>query len=275
LFYQFNTLFQVYYNNSLLLQYTHEQTLMKNQFVQTNSNKIHYLTGGQGKTLILLPSLWITSTSYHVLGSELSKYFQVIIPDIYRGKSHFNKNATNIDDYVKSLSYFVEALSLKKFYLVGVSFSGLLATKYTLKHSNTIYKLFLVSTAVGPLSVKNKRLLLILGYAKLLFHNMFSSDGIKTNILWLRDSIQNLMRHPLQVLYEGIVATSDDKNHVFDMNVPTKLLFARKDEFIPVKVLSVMEKISNLEIEVVDHYHAWFFKQEDILAKKIVAYFKA
>ena len=124
---------------------------MKSLFIQTNSNKIHYLTAGQGKTLVLLPSLWVTSKSYIRLGIVLSKNFKVIIPDIYRGASVFYKNGKNIDDYVDSFAQFTKALSLNEFYLIGISFSGLLATMYALQHSNLINKLFLVSTATVPI----------------------------------------------------------------------------------------------------------------------------
>ncbi|KKU10787.1 MAG: alpha/beta hydrolase fold protein [Parcubacteria group bacterium GW2011_GWA2_46_7] len=250
---------------------------MKSSFVQVNTSKIHYLTAGGGMTLVLLPSLWVTSESYIFLGSELSKNFKVIIPDIYRGESVFDKNTKNIDDYVESLYDFIKALSIDKFYLVGISFSGLVATQYAFQHAKSINRLFLVSTTAVPLLIKNKKLILIFGYAKLLYHNMFSGDGIKTNLLWLNDSIKNLIRHPKQVIYEGFLATSNYDDNITDMKVPTKLIFAKKDEFIPTETLTEtlikMKKITNLEVEVVDHYHAWFFRHEDELAKRVVDFF--
>ena len=247
---------------------------MKSQFIQFDkTNKTHYLVAGHGDVLILLPSLWVTSESYISLGSELSKNFKVIIPDIYRGKSVFDKNTGNIDDYVEAFYNLIKALSIDKFYLVGVSFSGLVATKYILQHPKTINKLFLVSTTAVPLLFKYKKLILIYGYIKLLYHNLFSIDGIKTNLLWCSDSIKNLVRHPVQVINEGFIATSNYDDRVSDMNVPTKLVFAKKDEFISKETLIRMRKIKNLEIEIVDHFHAWFFKHEDELANRIVAFF--
>ncbi len=246
---------------------------MKSLYVQVNSIKIHYLTAGQGKTLVLLPSLWITSESYICLGSELSKYFKVIIPDIFRGRSVFNKNGKNIVDYVETFAHFANVLSLNKYYLVGISFSGLIATKYAVQYSNTINKLFLVSTTTVPLSIKNKKFILIYGYAKLLYHNMFSMDGIRTNLLWFGDGLKNLFKHPIQVIFEGLVATSNYDDQIIDMKVPTKLLFANKDEFISKETISRMKRINNLEIEVVDHYHAWFFRHEEMLVRRIVDFF--
>lgn len=247
---------------------------MKNSYIQINGIKVHYLMSGNGEVLLLLPSIWLTSKSYIPLGLELSKGFKVIIPDIYRGNSVFNKYVMNIQDYVEALHDFTKALSIKNFYLVGISFSGFIATKYTLKYSTSINKLFLVSTTPIPLLFKNKKLILIYGYMKLFFHNMFSLNGVKTNLIWMCDGVENLLKHPKQVIFEGLMATSNYDDQVTDMKIPTKLIFAQKDEFIPLDIVSRVKKITNLEIETVDHYHAWFFKREDELANRIVSFFK-
>jgi len=69
-----------------------DYTSMKSKFLNTNDGKIHYLEGGKGDTVILLPSLWLTSRLYKIFAEQLSQDYQVLIPDFYKGKSQFKSS---------------------------------------------------------------------------------------------------------------------------------------------------------------------------------------
>lgn len=223
---------------------------------------------------MLLPSLWVTSTSYRALGQELGKFYHVFIPDIFRGKSEFSGVAVSIDAYVAKLAEFIQSLRLKNYYLVGVSLSGIIATKYVLAYPNKPKKMFLVSTTVLPLRIKHERLTLLWGYVMLLYHNMFSREGWVKNWLWITDGLDYARRHFRQAWTEGLIATSLKIDNITQLPVPTKLVFALRDEFVPREAVSRLQKVENLEVETVDDYHGWFFRHEEELVQKIVRYFQ-
>lgn len=237
------------------------------------NGRIFYREFGTGNPLVLVPSLWVTSKSYVVLGEELGKYFHVFIPDIYRGNSTFSKVATSLDEYVDTLSIFIENLRLKNYFLVGVSLSGITATKYVLKYKNRPKKVFLLSTTILPLNLKRERRTLFIGYFRLVFHNLFSLEGWRKNWLWITDGLENVVRHFRQAWIEGIIATSLEIEDIKSLPIPTKLIFALHDEFIPSEAVERLSKIKNLQVQVVEGYHGWFFGHEKELVREITHFF--
>ena len=78
------------------------------------------------------------------------KGLKVIIPDLPGfGKSEVPLKAWNLDDYVEWVREFSEQLPELKgnFYLLGHSFGGALTAKFSIKYSQKVKKLFLVSAA--------------------------------------------------------------------------------------------------------------------------------
>lgn len=236
-------------------------------------DKLHYLEFGKGKPVILIPSLWVTSKTYFVLGREIGKYYHVYIPDLYCGKSKFENNAIKIEDYIQLLAEFIRKLNIKKYYLVGISLSGIIIAKFLLKYKRLPIKSFLISTTVLPLKLKNQRLFLFRGYIMILVHNLSSFSGLKTNWLWISDGLENAWRHFRQALIQGLIASSVKIENIKRLPVPVKLIFALRDEFIPREAVGRLAKVKNLDLETIDGYHGWFFRREKELALKIRKFF--
>ena len=244
--------------------------------ISIGNDAVSYEEFGSGKeVVILLPSLWVTSKSYRTLGKELSSKYRVLIPDLYKGKSSFSKSARSLSDYAQALNLFTETLGLSGFYLLGISFSGLVSVKYSQLYPQRVKRLFLASTLTVPIEIKNRKLILFWGYLKLLFRNCFSLSGIRANVLWFVDGLTYFLRHPKQFFLESLVATNGYDNKFSEMTVPTKLVFALKDEFINVAYLENMKSIGNVEIETVDGYHAWFFYKEKVFADKVLGFLRS
>lgn len=233
----------------------------------------HYQELGEGETLILLPSLWLTSQSYQSISQQLAKKYRVIVPDLYRGLSRYRKNALTVDDYARRLHDFLQSIGVGSYYLVGVSFSGLLAFEYLYQYPLELKKVVLVSTFVPILSSRRNKITFLggfIGYIKLFYHNALSLKGVKVNLLWLFDSFFNcFIRHPRQFFLDALIATSKPKDRESKVPVPTKILIAGKDEFIPYKTFADIKETHNLEVETIDGYHAWFFLNEELLIGKV------
>lgn len=247
---------------------------MKSLFIALKNQKVHYLIGGKGDYLILLPSLWLTSKSYKQIGKKLSRYYTVVIPDIYKGKSIFRTSVYTTKDYVILLKAFIDKLKMPKTYLLGVSLSGILATEFSNKFPETINKLLLISTSATIIKMKYKLFKLISGYIRVIFNNLFSIKGFKANLMWLIDTFQYFIRQPKQYLLEGSIAIKNYEKPTLKMKVASKLIFAKKDEFIPLEIVNINSKIKGLEVEIVDKTHAWMFIEQEELINKIREYFK-
>jgi pimeloyl-ACP methyl ester carboxylesterase len=232
---------------------------------------------GSGETVVLLPSNWLTSMSYKTFAEKLSSDFSVIVPNLYRGRSQFDSNARHIDDYTKKLNLFLRGLKLKKYYLVGSSFSGLIAIDYLSKYPKDLKKVIIVGMATQPVISKESKITLfsgIVSYIKLFLHNLASVDGIKVDLLWLYDGFFNcFIRHPIQFVLDGLIAMRTFNRRSLETPVPTKIIMATKDEFIPCKNVNRDIKMNKLDIEIVEGYHGWFFLKDNILVEKINDFF--
>lgn len=246
---------------------------MKSEFLRLRNQLLHYLISGKEDYLIILPSLWVTSNSYYQIGEKLSKYFTVIIPDIYKGKSKFKQSALKIADYILILKEFIEKLKIKECYLIGISYSGLIAANFTNNYPSKIKRLLLVSTTITPIDLKRKVLRLIIGYIRLFLNNLFSIKGLKVNLLFISDSVNYFLNHPKQYVLEAVIAIRNYDKPILEMKVPSRIIFAKKDEFIPQQAIEINSKIKNLELEIVNKTHAWGFIEEDEIVKKIKDYF--
>jgi pimeloyl-ACP methyl ester carboxylesterase len=233
---------------------------------------IHYLEFGSGEPLILLPSNWLTSKSYQSIAKKLSNKYRVIVPDLYRGRSRYEKNAFTSNDYVLTLNTFLDSLKIKKFYVIGFSFSGMVAIDYVKKYPSKILKMMLVSSIKFPLNLKNHNLTLIeglIGYMKLFYHNTFSLKGIKVNILWLNEGIKYFFNHTKQFFIDARIAIEYSQDESIKLPFPIKILIANRDEYI---TYNEIKKINNIEIDIINGYHAWFFLNENLLIEKISNY---
>lgn len=237
----------------------------------------HYLDFGRGETLVLLPSNWLTSQSYKSIAQKLATKYRVIVPDLYRGSSKFRENALSVNDYCQKLHFLLRSLNVKSYYLMGISFSSLIAVQFIYQYPSELKKVILISPiACKPWLTGKKFTFLtgLIGYLELFFHNAISWKGTQINFSWLSDGFFNfLVKHPKQFFLDTIIATSQNKYSMTKIPVPTKILLANKDEFIPYKAFINIKWPENLETETVDGHHGWFFLDTELLINKILTYF--
>lgn len=236
----------------------------KGNFVQTKISKYYYLDKGKGDILIILPSY-----SYKVFIDKLSQKYRVIIPDLLKGLTKSSKKAYSCDDYIDLLNDFIDSLKLKKFYLVGISFSGPIAFKFSQKYSKKVRKMMLFSTSLVDVPITYFKF--IYSYLLLVLNNSFSIRGIKSNIIWFTDGLSNLFRHK-QVLIDLNIAVKKYPKMDHTIKVATKIILADRDEFIPIKYTKEMHKIKKLDLEIIKGNHAWFFNDKEKFIELIDEY---
>jgi pimeloyl-ACP methyl ester carboxylesterase len=245
---------------------------MKDSYCNLTKQAIHYLEGGSGDTLILIPSLWLSSYSYREIGEELSRIFRVIIPDIYKGKSRFSGRVRNLKQYGDLFNEFLTEMKIDKYYLVGISASGFLSTYFVNNFLHTPEKLLLFSTSYNHKVLSQRGRTVFLGYLKLFLNNFRTVKGAQVILLWLYDSLMYFLFHPRQFIQEvrvGIEEMGTDKK---PPAVPTTLFVAADDEFLDSnKVVRENTGIEGLKIETVEGGHTWFFTDTVLFLDKIVS----
>jgi pimeloyl-ACP methyl ester carboxylesterase len=141
---------------------------MKEQKSSINGMAVNYKTIGQGKPILILHGWGVGSDSWMVVGELLAQNnYWVIVPDLPGfGKSQEPDKAWEFDDYIRWIEQFVKEMKLDKFYLVGHSFGGALAAKFTVLHPGMVDKLVLCDAAI----VRKDRLDWRQTYAKRMAH---------------------------------------------------------------------------------------------------------
>jgi pimeloyl-ACP methyl ester carboxylesterase len=117
--------------------------------IQVDSDRIVYLEGGQGETVLLLHGYTANKNHWTFFAKQLTPNYHVVIPDLVGfGESTKRWDANyNIDSQVKRLDRFVEALQLKRFHLVGNSMGGTIAAVYSARFPQKISTLALLAPA--------------------------------------------------------------------------------------------------------------------------------
>lgn len=111
-------------------------------------SKIFFNAFGQGQPLILLHGWGVDSQIWEPTIPDLSSSFQVITFDFPGfGQSDLPAQTWSLDDYAEILKKIIEELKLKNPILLGHSFGGRVAIKFSTTHPQEIKKLILVSSA--------------------------------------------------------------------------------------------------------------------------------
>ena len=105
---------------------------------------INYIKYGKGKPIVLLHGWGQNIEMMNILGKELDGFEKIIIDFPGFGESDEPKEAWTISDYVEMLHKLLNKLKVKKPIIIGHSFGGRVAIKYSSKYD--VEKLVLFGT---------------------------------------------------------------------------------------------------------------------------------
>jgi 2-hydroxy-6-oxonona-2,4-dienedioate hydrolase len=116
--------------------------------VEVFGQKIHYLEGGAGPTVILLHGLGVDSSSWAATAPALAKSFHVFAPDqIGFGQSDKPLMPYRVATFVDFLDGFYKQTGVTKATLVGNSLGGWIAAAFALKYPEKVERVVLVDAA--------------------------------------------------------------------------------------------------------------------------------
>ena len=205
-----------------------------------NDTKINYIDYGNknGNVVVLLHGWGQNIEMMKMLGDPFQKEYHITILDLPGfGESEEPNYVWSVFDYVEYLHAFLESLSIKKPIIVGHSFGGRLAIRYSSNHP--IEKLVLLGAPCIRVETKLPLYIKILKYLKTLpFLDSFGEYMKK--YIGSRDykAASPIMR---KVLVNTV--NEDLSNYAKQIEEPTLLIWGDRDTEAPVEEAKELEKI--------------------------------
>jgi len=223
---------------------------MTEESVNINGLNIYYKVLGEGKPLLILHG-WGSISDRWITAMKLlaGRRFKVILPDLPGfGKSDIPERVWNLDDYSNFVKEFVNYLELNNFYLLGHSFGGNIAIKYSLINPNKIKKMFLS----GPACIRRESLKVKLLYYVSKIFKFIGFIPFAKNIFYKFIKSDYHFSHGLMRKTYLKIIKEDLTDILPDITVPTILIWGDKDDLTPIKGGNLMhKKIKNSEMEVI------------------------
>ncbi|MGO1243934.1 MAG: alpha/beta fold hydrolase [Sphingobacterium sp.] len=134
------------------IQYSDEELIkvlpnFTNHYADVNGTTIHYVTGGQGEPLILIPGYPETWWAYHKIMTIVAKTYRVMVIEM-RGMGSSGKP---IDGYekknmAKDIFELVQKLGFRKVYIGGHDIGAHVAFSFAANYSEAVQKLIILDT---------------------------------------------------------------------------------------------------------------------------------
>lgn len=249
---------------------------MIEQQVLINNLKINYKVFGQGKTLLILHGWRSSSDRWQKLAELLEGQLQVIVPDLPGfGKSEEPREAWGIDGYAEWVKDFADAVPAlqQEFYLLGHSFGGSVATKFSIKYAQRIKKLFLVGASAIRITTPSKKLSYNISRIFKLFY-FFPGYELFRKFIYkfvLRRSDYPYVSGIMRDIYLKVI--SEDLSHRLPfIRVPTAIIWGDKDDLTPIEHANIIHaKIEGSTLTVLPGIkHAIQIQAPELLAEKIL-----
>jgi len=217
---------------------------------------VAYKTIGDGRPFLILHGWGSRADNWVRTAERISQFgVKVIIPDLPGfGKTEAQKNAWGVDEYLNFVKNFADSLGLKSFYILGHSFGGGLALKFTVKFPDKVDKLFLAAAAcfrreTGRKMVLRKTAKFFKVLCFLPFYSFFRRAFYK--FIVGRSDYVHLREGPIKNSYLKII--QEDLSPVLPLvQKETIIIWGDKDSITPLKnAYLIKEKIKRSKLIIV------------------------
>jgi len=185
------------------------------KFVIVNGIRLHYLEGGAGRPLLIIPGWLTTAFMYRQAGEILLNNFKVFIIDVPgQGKSGKLTRNWQLADYLKTVNSFIRSQGLKNLVLVGHSLGGAISAAIY-ENNPGITKLILINS----LGAHTPHLFKI--WAKSVLKRPFNMDIL----IYLPEFIKT-------ILFPHYLSLKRSLNVIFNLNLEAELKKVTKEVII-------------------------------------------
>jgi len=196
-----------------------------------------------------------------------NKGYEVFVPDLPGfGQEPPPAAPWNINNYVGWVKDFAEKNNLGRFFLLGHSFGGTVATKYVLHYPENIDKLFLAAAAgIRKKNVKKEFLKNISPFfrsfslLKKIFYRFFVKSDYQYTSGIMREIYLNIVKEDISGLFSQV-------------KVPTIIIWGNKDDITPIAdAYFINKEIKDSKLEILPGVgHRIRLEAPDLLVEKIL-----
>lgn len=246
-----------------------------------NNLKVNYKIAGSGPVILVLHGWGSSSDSWVDVMEILSgRGYKVICPDFPGfGKSQPPIQPWSVTNYKEWLLRFIDFQGLDEFILLGHSFGGRIAIKFSVKYCDKVKALILCDSAgIRPeLGFKSKMVSYIAHIGNVIFSpHIFTrfKDGAR-NIFY------SFLRHKDYVKSDGImreiiqkIINEDLLPYLSQIKIKTLLVWGKEDKLVPVKYSYIFkEQIKDSVLELLEDVgHSPHIEAPDKLSNIIVSF---
>ncbi|GAB2886331.1 alpha/beta fold hydrolase [Streptomyces mayteni] len=117
------------------------------RFADVNGTRLHYVIGGQGDPLVLLPGWPRTWYQFHKIMPPLARHYRVIAPDL-RGMGDSDKPADGYDKktMARDIHELLRTLGHRRAYIAGEDIGSMVAHSFAANHPEATRKVALWET---------------------------------------------------------------------------------------------------------------------------------
>jgi pimeloyl-ACP methyl ester carboxylesterase len=257
---------------------------MKEKLTTINNLRINYKIAGKGPAVLLLHGWGGSSDSWLEVEEFLVKenYF-VIAPDLPGfGKSAPPPEPWGIQDYSDFVFAFTEQLNMDSFFLLGHSFGGRIAIKFSGQHADKLKKLILCDAAgirIEP-DFKTKTILAAARVGNVLFSHRLVAV-VKERF---RNIFYFLLRNKDYVKANGVMRETIKKalaenllSELPKIKVETLIVWGEADQLVPLKCAYVFnKKIMGSRLNIMPKIgHSPHLEAPEELSRIIISFLKS
>ncbi|MGC9031256.1 MAG: alpha/beta fold hydrolase [Minisyncoccia bacterium] len=223
--------------------------------------KINYKIAGKNPVILILhgwgkgSETW--KTIQEILEKEGLENISLDLPGF--GKSQEPQNIWGIEDFSKFILHFIDVLNLRKIILIGHSFGGQIALKFSILFPERIEKLILISPAT--LRNKNKKLNIrkkiaetLLKFKNFLPKFLQKSNIIKKIIYKISGATDYYLASDMMKEIFKKITKEDLENDLEKINNKTLILWGKRDKILPYKNgIFLNEKIKNSKLILIEN----------------------
>lgn len=262
-------------------------------YVKINGVDIYYEVVGEGEPVVFVNGIFMNTNSWLYQCTVLSKKYKVVLHDLrgqWKSGKPKDRDAYSIEIHVEDLKGLLDHLGVKPVHLVGTSYGGEIAIRFTAKYPDYVKDLIII-TAASEIHLDLKLTALrwlegaktkdpyrfVLSWINDVYSdnflnkmgwgfierlvNVYSSSFDFEAAVFLLESFLELEKNPLTPILREI-------------DVPTLVIAAEKDRVKPVKYSKIIaEGIRNSKLIVIDNAgHAVVIEKPEIVNMLIMGF---
>lgn len=235
-------------------------------FVLIDNLKINYKEEGSGEPLVLLHGWKNDLEIWNPIAPFLNNYRIIRLDLPGFGESDSPSEAWDVSDYAEFLNKFLEKLDISKIILVGHSFGGRVAIKFSVLHPEKVFKLILVDS--GGVRLKPIKRFFAFILAKLgkvlIFLPFIKIEEIKEKFYKAIKAGDYLEKNPvLKQTFLKVIA-EDLREEAKKIRVPTLIIWGERDIITSLEEAKILQQsIPKSQLEIIkDVGHLSFLEKE-------------